>query len=66
MREEEEGRQQRGQQREQQYQNIFREQNGKNRPTRFSKVNFCPVKKVTVPDHSFDIRVSSRNPLLIC
>ena len=67
MREEEEGRQQRGQQREQQqYQNIFREQNGKNRPTRFSKVNFCPVKKVTEPDHSFDIRVSSRNPLLIC
>ena len=67
MKEGGEGRQQRGQQREQQqYQNIFREQNGKNRPTRFLKVNFCPVKKVTEPDHSFDIRVSSRNSLLIC
>ena len=53
MREEEEGRQQRGQQGEQQqYQNIFRVQREKNRPTPYSKVNFCLVNKVTGPDHS--------------
>ena len=66
MREEEEGRQQRGRREQQRHQNTSRVQREKNRPTLFSKVNFCPVKKVTEPDHSFDIRVSSRNPLLIC
>lgn len=67
MKEEEEGRQQRGRREQlQRHQNISREQREENRPTPYLKVNFCPVKKVTEPDHSFDIRVSSRNPLLIC
>ena len=46
MREEEEGRQQRGQQREQQqYQNIFREQNGKKSAYAIFKSEFLSGEK---------------------
>ena len=52
MREEEEGRQQRGRREQQRHQNTPRVQREKNRRTRFLKVNLSPVNKVTGPDHS--------------
>ena len=51
MREEEEGRQQRGRREQQRHQNTSRVQREKNRPTPYSKVNFCLLNKATGPEY---------------